>query len=66
MNELDKEITVWCSNDYMGMAQRPQVVNKLISVIYFYIRWPRKRALGQEELGISLETVTTISSWKMN
>ncbi|MFN9910505.1 MAG: hypothetical protein ACK56F_31065 [bacterium] len=50
----------------MGMAQRPQVVNTLISVANFKFRWPKKRASVREEPGISLETVTTISSWKMN
>ncbi len=32
METEEKNITVWCSNDYMGMAQRPEVVNTLIKV----------------------------------
>ena len=30
----DRDITVWCSNDYLGLAQHPAVVDAMVEAIH--------------------------------
>ena len=47
------EVTVWCSNDYLGMSQNETVIENMINAI-------KKLVLALEELEIYLEQIITM------
>ena len=41
-DQTEQDITVWCSNDYLGMGQNPCVVEAVKAVSYTHLTLPTK------------------------